>query len=126
MLVSLTIQDFAIVEYASFTPGKGLNILTGETGAGKSLIIDAISALLGHRIGRDYVRKDCDKAVIEAVFDQISSVVPSDVIEEFGIEVEDDTLILLREISKDGRSIVRINGRVMPVSVLKSIGSFLV
>ena len=60
MLVSLTIQDFAIVEYASFTPGKGLNILTGETGAGKSLIIDAISALLGHRIGRDYVRKDCD------------------------------------------------------------------
>ncbi|MBR5417832.1 MAG: DNA repair protein RecN [Clostridiales bacterium] len=126
MLVSLTIQDFAIVEYASFTPGKGLNILTGETGAGKSLIIDAISALLGHRIGREYVRKDCDKAVIEAVFDGISSVVPSEVIDEFGIEVEEDTLILLREISKDGRSIVRINGRVMPVSVLKSIGSYLV
>ncbi len=126
MLVSLTIQDFAIVEYASFTPGKGLNILTGETGAGKSLIIDAISALLGHRIGRDYVRKDCDKAVIEAVFDDIANVVPSEMIEEFGIEAEDDTLILLREISKDGRSIVRINGRVMPVSVLKSIGSCLV
>ena len=126
MLVSLTIQDFAIVEYASFTPGKGLNILTGETGAGKSLIIDAISALLGHRIGRDYVRKDSSKAVIEAVFDDIGSVVPKEMIEEFGIEAEDDTLILLREISKDGRSIVRINGRVMPVSVLKAIGSYLV
>ena len=126
MLISLTIQDFAIVEYASFTPGKGLNILTGETGAGKSLIIDAISALLGHRIGRDYVRKDSDKAVIEAVFDGIFEVIPKSVLDEFGIEVEDDTLILLREISKDGRSIVRINGRTMPVSVLKSIGSYLI
>ena len=126
MLVQLTIQDFAIVEYASFTPGKGLNILTGETGAGKSLIIDAISALLGHRIGREYVRKDCDKAIIEAVFDEVSSVIPSSLFEEYGIEAEEDTLILLREIGKDGRSIVRINGRTMPVSVLKSIGACLV
>ena len=126
MLVQLTIQDFAIVEYATFSPGKGLNILTGETGAGKSLIIDAISALLGHRIGRDYVRKDCDKAVIEAVFDEIGSVIPASLLEEFGIEAEDDTLILLREISKDGRSIVRVNGRTMPVSVLKTIGTCLV
>ncbi len=126
MLVSLTIQDFAIVEHASFTPGAGLNILTGETGAGKSLIIDAIGALLGHRIGREYVRKDCDKAIIEAVFDDVSSVIPSEIISEYGIEVEEDTLILLREISKDGRSLVRVNGRTMPVSVLKSIGSFLV
>ena len=126
MLVSLTIQDFAIVEYASFTPGKGLNILTGETGAGKSLIIDAIGALLGHRIGRDYVRKDCDKAVIEAVFDEVSSVIPQSVFEEFGIECEEDTIILLREISKDGKSLVRVNGRTMPVSVLRTIGSYLI
>ena len=89
MLISLTIQDFAIVEYASFTPEKGLNILTGETGAGKSLIIDAISALLGHRIGRDYVRKDSDKAVIEAVFDGISEVIPKSVLDEFGIEYDE-------------------------------------
>ena len=114
------------MERASFSPGKGLNILTGETGAGKSLVIDAIGALLGHRIGREYVRKDCDKAVIEAVFDGISSVIPSAVLEEFGIEAEEDTLILLREISKDGRSIVRVNGRTMPVSVLKTIGMYLV
>ncbi|MBR5938065.1 MAG: DNA repair protein RecN [Clostridiales bacterium] len=126
MLVSLTIQDFAIVEYASFTPGRGLNILTGETGAGKSLIIDAIGALLGHRIGRDYVRKDCDKAVIEAVFDEVSSVIPRSVFEEFGIECEEDTIILLREISKDGKSLVRVNGRTMPVSVLRTIGSYLI
>ena len=126
MLLQLTIQDFAIVEYASFAPGKGLNILTGETGAGKSLIIDAIGALLGHRIGRDYVRKDTDKAVIEAVFDGISATVPESVLEEFGIEAEEDTLILLREINKDGRSLVRVNGRTMPVSVLKTIGSYLV
>jgi len=126
VLQQLTIQDFAIVEYASFTPGRGLNILTGETGAGKSLIIDAIGALLGHRIGRDYVRKDTEKAVIEAVFDSISATVPSTVLEEFGIEAEDDTLILLREINKDGRSIVRVNGRAMPVSVLKTIGACLV
>ncbi len=126
MLVQLTIQDFAIVEYASFSPSSGLNILTGETGAGKSLIIDAIGALLGHRIGRDYVRKDCDKAVIEAVFDDIANIIPSELLEEFGIEPEEDTLILLREINKDGRSIVRINGRTMPVSVLKSLGTYLV
>lgn len=126
MLVQLTIQDFAIVEYATFAPGKGLNILTGETGAGKSLVIDAIGALLGHRIGRDYVRKDTEKAVIEAVFDDISSVVPSSVLEEFGVEAEDDTLILLREINKDGRSLVRVNGRTMPVSVLKTLGTCLV
>ncbi|MBO4687395.1 MAG: DNA repair protein RecN [Clostridiales bacterium] len=126
MLVQLTIQDFAIVEYASFAPGRGLNILTGETGAGKSLIIDAIGALLGHRIGRDYVRKDCDKAIIEAVFDGITSIIPSSLLAEYGIEAEEDTLILLREISKDGRSIVRINGRTMPVSVLKAIGAYLV
>ncbi|MBR2751474.1 MAG: DNA repair protein RecN [Clostridiales bacterium] len=126
MLLQLTIQDFAIVEYASFAPGKGLNILTGETGAGKSLIIDAIGALLGHRIGRDYVRKDAEKAVIEAVFDGISTSVPSEVLDEYGIEAEEDSLILLREINKDGRSLVRVNGRTMPVSVLKSIGSYLV
>ena len=126
MLLQLTIQDFAIVEYASFAPGKGLNILTGETGAGKSLIIDAIGALLGHRIGRDYVRKDAEKAVIEAVFDEISASVPSEVLDEYGIEAEEDSLILLREINKDGRSLVRVNGRTMPVSVLKSIGSYLV
>lgn len=126
MLVSLTIQDFAIVEYAAFAPGIGLNILTGETGAGKSLIIDAISALLGHRIGRDYVRKDSNKAVIEAVFDGISAVIPKAVLDEFGIVAEDDSLILLREISKDGKSIVRVNGRTMPVSVLKTIGSYLI
>ncbi len=126
MLVSLTIQDFAIVEYASFTPGRGLNILTGETGAGKSLIIDAIGALLGHRIGRDYVRKDSDKAVIEAVFDEVSSVIPRSVFDEFGIECEEDTIILLREISKDGKSLVRVNGRTMPVSVLRTIGSYLI
>ncbi len=126
MLLQLTIQDFAIVEYASFAPGKGLNILTGETGAGKSLIIDAIGALLGHRIGRDYVRKDAEKAVIEAVFDGISASVPSEVLDEYGIEAEEDSLILLREINKDGRSLVRVNGRTMPVSVLKSIGSYLV
>lgn len=126
MLVQLTIQDFAIVERASFAPSHGLNILTGETGAGKSLIIDAIGALLGHRIGRDYVRKDCEKAVIEAVFDEIARVVPKELLEEFGIEPEDDTLILLREINKDGRSLVRVNGRAMPVSVLKSLGVYLV
>ena len=126
MLRQLTIQDFAIVEQATFSPEKGLNILTGETGAGKSLIIDAIGALLGHRIGRDYVRKDTEKAVIEAVFDDISSVVPASVLEEYGIESEEDSLILLREIHKDGRSLVRVNGRTMPVSVLKTIGVYLV
>lgn len=126
MLVSLSIQDFAIVEHASFSPGKGLNILTGETGAGKSLIIDAIGALLGHRIGREYVRKDCEKAIIEAVFDEVTEVVPSSVLEEYGIVPEEDSLILLREIGNDGRSIVRINGRVAPVSALKAIGTYLV
>ena len=127
MLIRMDISNFALIDHAVFEPRKGLTIITGETGAGKSLLIDAISALRGSRIGRDTVRTGSRKASVEAVFDQISQLVSEADMASFGIEAEaDDTLILSREISSDGKSVSRMNGKLVPLSALKEIGSKLV
>jgi len=126
VLIRLSIKDFAIVEDATFEPREGLNIITGETGAGKSLVIDAIGALLGSRISKDYVRRGQSKAVIEAVFDHVSDVISEATQQEYGLSFDDGMLILSREILAEGRSLVRINGRTMPVSLLKLFGPFLI
>lgn len=127
MLIRMDISNFALIDNAVFEPQKGFTIITGETGAGKSLLIDAISALRGSRIGKDAVRTGCKKAIIEAVFDQISALISSDELESLGITAEaDDTLILSREIMADGKSVARINGKLITVSALKDIGSRLV
>lgn len=127
MLIRMDISNFALIDQAVFEPQEGFTIITGETGAGKSLLIDAISALRGSRIGKDAVRTGCKKAIVESVFDHISQTISNEELEEAGIIVDqDDTLIISREILADGKSISRMNGKLIPSSVLKNFGSRLV
>jgi DNA repair protein RecN (Recombination protein N) len=127
MLIRMDISNFALIDQAVFEPGNGFTIITGETGAGKSLLIDAISALRGNRTGKDAVRSGCKKATIDAIFDQISDLYSADELAASGIEPEsDDSLILSREITSDGKSVARINGKLVPLSVLRDFGSRLV
>ncbi len=126
MLSSLKIENVAVIEHAEIMFDSGLNILTGETGAGKSIVIDAINAVLGERTSKDIIRSTADKAKVTAFFENI----PSDVIrklEEVGIDCEDDnSLLITRVINSDGRNICRVNGSNVTASMLKSIGRELI
>lgn len=122
MLQEIFISNFAIIENTNISFKNGLNIITGETGAGKSIIIEAIELLLGARANKDLVGKYSDKAIIEGVFSLDVDVLKG-IDDEFGIEVEEDFLIVTREIHNNGRSVVRINGRQTSLSVIKDIMS---
>jgi len=129
MLSELTVQDFAIIDVLQLRFEPGLNVLTGETGAGKSIIIDAVSLLLGGRGESDLIRASADKAVIEGVFilddEDVPALLP--LLEEDGLEGDDPaTLVLAREIRRGGRSICRVNGRAVSLKVLEGIGQVLV
>lgn len=132
MLVELHVTNFALIDHLDLSFGAGLNILTGETGAGKSIIIDALGLALGERAGHDLVRTGAGKATVEAVFDLKNA--PDEVrqkLAEAGLNGEDDgedgaTLLVTRELAKGGKSSCRINGRLMPVAVLKEIAEGLV
>lgn len=119
MLCELTIENVAVIEKATVVFGNGFNVLTGETGAGKSILIDSINAILGNRTSRDVVRTGADKAVIWARFHSVSENTNTQLIEA-GYEVEDE-LILYREITKDGKSTCRINGKPASASIVREI-----
>ena len=126
MLQSLHIENVAVIERADIIFGTGLTVLTGETGAGKSIVIDAINAVLGERITRDVVRHGADRAYISAVFDGITPAVTAR-IESLGYALEEDgTLLIQRGITADGKGTCRINGRPATVSTLREIGRSLV
>lgn len=127
MLTELSVENFALVERVRLRFGAGLNLLTGETGAGKSILLDALGMVLGERTGADVVRHGSDKARVEAVF-TISESDPRvrPALETTGIELEDGLLILSRELSATGKSSARINGRPVTVGTLKTIGDALV
>jgi DNA repair protein RecN len=126
MLIQLDIQNIALIDKVNLELGKGLNILTGETGAGKSIIIDSINAILGDRMSRDIIRTGKEKALVEAVF-QIDNGRFSDIFEEMGIEPEEDgTLIISREFHQNGKNMCRINGKMSTVTMLKNIGERLI
>ncbi|AEV68633.1 DNA repair protein RecN [Acetivibrio clariflavus] len=126
MLQRLQIQNIAIIDKVEIELGDGLNVLTGETGAGKSIIIDSIKAILGERLSKDLIRTGKDKAVVEAVF-AVDNDRLKDIFEEFGIEPEEDgTLIVSREFTLSGKNVCRINGKMATVSMLKSIGEHLI
>ncbi len=126
MLISLKIENVAVIEKAEILFGSGLNILTGETGAGKSIVIDAINAALGERTSREIIRSGTDKAKVEAYFDSISGTVESK-LKEYDIPCEDDgSLLITRIITADGRNSCKINGATVTVSMLKSIGRDLI
>lgn len=129
MLLELAINDFAIIDQLRIPFEPGLNVLTGETGAGKSIIIDALGAVLGERIGPDVVRTGSRLARIEATFDVSGIMHRPDVAAifgELGIEPEDGVLILSREMTASGRSAARINGRSATAGMLSRVGALLV
>jgi len=125
MLVQLSVENIAIIEKLAIEFEDGLNILTGETGAGKSILIDAINALLGGRISRDIIRLGEDKAKVEAVFEIPDKLI--NVLDDMGIEPsEDGTLIISRQFSVSGKNICRVNGSLVTVQQLKEIGEYLI
>ncbi|MCH5316385.1 MAG: DNA repair protein RecN [Eubacterium sp.] len=126
MLRTLNIENIAVIEKAQIEFNKGLNVLTGETGAGKSIVVDSINAILGERTSRELVRHGADHAFVSAYFDDISYVV-KDKLKELGFEAEEDgSLLLTRRISESGKSVCKINGASATVSILKEIGQLLV
>jgi DNA repair protein RecN (Recombination protein N) len=127
MLTELSVENFALVEKLRLTFGPGLNLLTGETGAGKSILLDALGMALGERTGGDAIRHGAEKARVEAVFtvDENDSRL-REAMEAAGVEAEDGILLLGRELTASGKSTVRINGRPATVGMLKAIGDVLV
>ncbi len=126
MLQSLHIENVAVIEKADIAFDTGLMVLTGETGAGKSIVIDSLCAVLGERLTRDVVRTGADRAFIAAVFADVPRAVV-DKLEELGLSLEEDgTLLIQRSLTADGRGNCRVNGRPATVSSLREIGRMLV
>ncbi len=125
MLSEIYIQNLAVIEKAAIDFSMGLNIFTGETGAGKSIVVDSINAVLGQRVSREIVRTGCDKAVVVGVFTDLPDHVLNK-ISEYGYETDNGQLIVQREIHADGRGNARICGRPASISVVKDICSELV
>jgi len=126
MIRELAVENLAIIEKAVLTFESGFTALTGETGAGKSLLVDAIELALGERADSDLVRTGSPKATVQLTADLSEAPGVRVACAEAGYAVEDDLLILSREVSAEGRSTCRINGRTAPVSVLKALGNALV
>lgn len=125
MLQHIHIENMAVIEEADIDFDSGLNVLTGETGAGKSIVIDALNMVLGERSSRDLVRTGCDKAEVTALFGELSAPVQAG-LAEMGYETEDDQLLIRRRITAEGKSACYLNGKPITVSLLRTIGRSLV
>ena len=124
MLELLHIENIAIIERADISFARGFNALTGETGAGKSIVIDALGAVLGQRTSRELIRTGADKAFVSAEFSGVSAALP--VLADNGLAPEEDgTLLLQREVHGDGKNVCRVNGRPVTVAQLRGIGASL-
>ncbi len=121
MLNSLFIENIAVIEKTEIELFSGLNILTGETGAGKSIVIDAINAILGKRTSRELIRNGAETATVYASFSDVNDIVKNK-LDENGYNLEDDELIISRTMSLSGKNNCRINGRLANVSFLKELG----
>ena len=128
MLSELTVTDFAIIDRLHLRFNPGFNVLTGETGAGKSILVDAVSTILGGRADSDVIRSSAKEARVEGVFflnDELREALRP-ILQEQGLDTEDETLILTREIRREGRSVCRVNGRAVTLRTLEAIGQKLV
>ncbi len=125
MLKELYIENLAVIKNAVIPFSENFNAFTGETGAGKSILINGINAVLGQRVTKDIVRTGTDKAVITALFTDLSESV-EEKLNELGITFSDDEITITREINADGGSIARINNRTSTVSVLRELGEMLI
>lgn len=124
MLSNLQIENIAVIKSASIDFENGFNVMTGETGAGKSIVIDSLNAILGERTSRELIRSGADSASVCAEFQNIGDNVKNE-LEKLGIE-KDDTLIVSRKLTPDGKNVCRINGMPATVSMLKTLGVQLV
>jgi len=126
MLKTLNIENIAVIEKAQIEFHSGLNVLTGETGAGKSIVVDSINAILGERTSRELIRNGADYAFVSAFFDDVPDNVYKK-INEFGFDAdENDGVIITRKITINGKSVCKINGNSVTVSMLKELGQLLV
>ncbi|WP_313628830.1 DNA repair protein RecN [Enterococcus italicus] len=126
MLVEMTIENFAIIESLTLSFHEGMTTLTGETGAGKSIIIDALGLLAGSRASVDVIRQGADRCHLEGVFDWPKNPQFFALMQELLVNQEEDYLVVQRDIALNGKSICRVNGHVMTLANLKRIGRFLV
>ena len=126
MILELYMKNCALVEELRLGIDENLNILTGETGSGKSIIIDALGLCLGEKYDRSFLRKGTEKGVIEAVFHSESSNLKK-VLHEHDLDLDEDNLLVItRVIYSDGKSVARVNGRTVKLSILKDIASTLI
>ena len=126
MLLELNIRNIALIERLHLELGEGLNVLTGETGAGKSIVIDSVNLVLGGRADRELIRTGADRASVQAVFDVAGNEKIRSLLESWQLEDEDGILTLGRELSQSGRNICRVAGNVVPLSQLRQIAAMLV
>ena len=127
MLLELDIQNFAIIKSLKVRFREKMTVIIGETGAGKSIIIDAVSLLLGNRAQHEMIRTGENKAIITGLFEvneQYDTI--KALCEKYGLPCEDEQIVISRELSQKGRSVVRINGQITTIGVLKEIGRYLV
>jgi DNA repair protein RecN (Recombination protein N) len=127
MLISLNISNFAVFENETINFEPGFNVFTGETGSGKSVLIDALSLILGERSSKDLIRKGKKSALIEAIFDISGNKDLEEILESNNIEIsQEDYLIISRELLENGKSINKINRRTVPLNMLKDVGKYLI
>ncbi|HUQ81950.1 MAG TPA: DNA repair protein RecN [Gemmatimonadaceae bacterium] len=126
MLTELRIKNFAIIESLTLPLAPGFNVLSGETGAGKSIIVGALGLLLGERASGDLIRTGADRAVVEGVFDVAGHATAAAVLDERGVDVENDAVVLRREVNASGRARAWVNGTTVTAGVLAEIGRLLV
>lgn len=126
MIVELTIRNFAIIEELRINFHEGFNVLTGETGAGKSILLDALGLLLGNRASSEWVRHGAKKAEIEGLFFIGNHTKVIEKLKELGIETDDEMLVIRRDLTDQGKSICRINGQLATISMLRELGDLLV
>ena len=127
MLVELRLENYAVIDNLVVEFASGLNLLTGETGAGKSILIDALTLLLGEKASTDVIRSGAERAVISAVFEieAAAAKTVAKILEENGLDSESDSVILRREIASGGRGRVFVNNQPATVAVLKQLGPYL-
>ena len=125
MLRTLYIENIAVIEKTSIDFENGLNVLTGETGAGKSIIIDAINAIMGQRTSKEIIRTEADSAFVSAQFDDINQSIVEK-LDELGFSDDEGTLILQRTLNRNGKSSCKINGKPATVSMLKELSKHLI
>ena len=124
MLNSLSIKNVAVIDKLDVEFHNGVSVLTGETGAGKSIIIDSINMILGDRANKELVRYGTDKAVVQAIFDAPQAV--CDILADNDIDVDDGQIVITRQLTKEGKSVARINGMVVTLNVLREISDELI